>query len=210
MIQHIVTKPVGSNGVIDIVILIGIPVVRQLLGAKHKNRLVAVFVVFNNGKGGKGFTKTDAVCKDTAVVFFKFVYDGKGSILLEIIEHPPNFAFLETGRFVGQNIFGHIFQELVENIIKRHEIDEVGRVFIICGGNAVDHLVGDNLKHLAVIPYLIEVGKQSTGKGLILYDCGTDYIALFAAQFNRSEVIDRRIANAVNYDLPLNGFVADI
>ena len=76
MVQHIVTKPVGSNGIIDIVIFIGIPVVRQFLGAKHKNGLVAVFVVFNNGKCGKGFTKTDAVRKDTAVVFFKFVYDG--------------------------------------------------------------------------------------------------------------------------------------
>ena len=76
MIKHIVPKPVGSNGVIDIVILIGIPVVCQLLGAEHKNGLVAVFVVFNNGKGGKGFTKTDAIRKNTAVVFFKFVYDG--------------------------------------------------------------------------------------------------------------------------------------
>ena len=76
MIKHIVPKPVGSNGVVDIVILIGIPVVRQFLGAKHKNGLVAVFVVFNNGKCGKGFTKTDAIRKNTAVVFFKFVYDG--------------------------------------------------------------------------------------------------------------------------------------
>ena len=76
MIKHIVPKPVGGNGVIDIVILIGIPVVRQFLGAKHKNGLVAVFVVFNNGKGGKGFTKTDVIRKNTAVVFFKFVYDG--------------------------------------------------------------------------------------------------------------------------------------
>ena len=69
MVKHIVTKPVGSNGVIDIVIFISIPVVCQLLGAEHKNGLVAVFVVFNNGKGGKGFTKTDAIRKDAAVVF---------------------------------------------------------------------------------------------------------------------------------------------
>ena len=117
MIKHIVPKPVGSNGVVDIVILIGIPVVRQFLGAKYKNGLVAVFVVFNNGKGGKGFTKTNTVCKDTAVELLKFVYDSKSGISLEVIEHPPNLAFLKTGRFVGQNIFGHIFQKLIEDVI---------------------------------------------------------------------------------------------
>ena len=210
MVKHVVTKPVGSDGVIDIVVFIGVPVVCQFLGAEHKDGLVSVFVVFNNGKCGKGFTKTNTVCKDTAVELLKFVYDSKSGISLEVIEHPPNLAFLKTGRFVGQNIFGHIFQKLIEDVIERHEIDEIRRVLVICGGNAVDHLVGDNLKHLAVIPYLVEVSKQSTGKGLILYDCGTDYIALFAAQFNRSEVIDRCIADTVNYDLSLNGFVADI
>ena len=210
MIKHIVPKPVGSNGVIDIVIFISIPVVCQLLGAEHKNGLVAVFVVFNNSKGGKGFTKTDAIRKNAAVVFFKFIYDGEGSILLEIIEHPPNLAFLETGRFVGQNIFGHIFQELVENVIKRHKVDEIGRVLVVCGGNAVNYFISNDLKHLAVIPYLIEIGKQSAGKGLIFHDCCADYIAFFAAKLNRCEVVDRRIAYTVNYDLPLNGFVADI
>ena len=181
MIKHIVPKPVGSNGVVDIVILIGIPVVRQFLGAKHKNGLVAVFVVFNNGKGGKGFTKTDAIRKDTAVELLKFVYDSKGSILLEVIEHPPNLTFLEAGCFVGQNIFGYIFQELVEDVIERHEIGEIRRVLVICGGDTVDHLIGNDLKHFAVVPYLIEVGKQSAGKGLVFYDCRADYIAFFAA-----------------------------
>ena len=181
MVKHIVTKPVGSDGVIDIVILIGIPVVCQFLGAEHKDGLVSVFVVFNNGKGGKGFTKTDAIRKDSAVVFFKFVYDGKGSIFLEVVEHPPNLTFLEAGCFVGQNIFGHILQKLVEDVIERHKVDEIGRVLVICGGNAVDHFVCNDLKHLAVIPYLVEVSKQSAGKGLIFHDCGADYIALFAA-----------------------------
>lgn len=76
--------------------------------------------------------------------------------------------------------------------------------------NAVNYFISNDLKHLAVIPYLIEIGKQSTGKGLVFHDCGADYIAFLAAKLNRSEVIDRRIADAVNYDLPLNGFVADI
>ena len=78
------TEVGGSNGIVDIVILIGIPVVRQFLGAKHKNGLVAVFVVFNNGKGGKGFTKTNTVCKNAAVELLKFVYDSKSGISLEL------------------------------------------------------------------------------------------------------------------------------
>ena len=159
MVKNIVTESVSGNGVIDIVIFIGVPVVCQLLGAEHKNGLVAVFVVFNNCKCGKGFTKTNAVRKDAAVIFFKFIYDGKGSVLLEVIEHPPNLAFLEASRFVGQNIFGHILQKLIEDVIERHEVDEIRRILVIRGGDAVNNLVSNDLKHLAVIPYLIEVGK---------------------------------------------------
>ena len=51
---------------------------------------------------------------------------------------------------------------------------------------------------------------QRQKEDLRLYDCGADHIAFFATQFNRGKVVDGRIANAVNYDLPLNGFIADI
>ena len=44
------------------------------------------------------------------------------------------------------------------------KVDKIGRVFVICGGNAVNYFISNDLKHLAVIPYLIEIGKQSTGK----------------------------------------------
>ena len=210
MIQHIVSKPVGGNGVIDIVILIGVPVVRQFLWAEYKDRLVAIFVVFNNSKSGKCFTKTYAVREDAAIVFFELVDNSEGSIPLEVIEHPPNLAFLKTSCFVGQNIFGYIFQKLIEDVIKRDEVDKIRSVLAVCGCNAVYHLIGNSLKHLAVIPNLIKVGKQGTGKRLIFYDCGADHIALFTAQFNCREVIDGGIADIVYYDLPLNRLVTDI
>lgn len=110
VVKHIVAESIGSNRVVDIVVLIGVPVVRQLLGAKHQNGFVAVFVVFYNRKRCKSFAKTNAVCKNTAVVFFEFVYNGESGILLEVVEHPPNLTFLEAGCLVWQNILGHIFQ----------------------------------------------------------------------------------------------------
>ena len=210
VVKHIVAESIGSNRVVDIVVLIGVPVIRQLLGAEHQNRFVTVFVVFYNGKRCKGFAETDAVCKNTAVVFFKFVYDGESGILLEVVEHPPNLAFLEAGCLVWQNILGHIFQKLAENIVESHKVDKVGRVLIIGSRDAVDHLICDDLKHLAVVPDFIEVSKQSAGKGLVLYNCGADYIAFFATKFNRSKVVDGGIAYAVNYNLSLNRFVTDI
>ena len=104
MVKHIVAESIGSNRVVDIVVLIGVPVVRQLLGAKHQDGFVAVFVVFYNRKRSEGFTETNAVCKNTAVVFFQLIDNSKGSIALEIIEHSPDFALLEAGCFVGKNI----------------------------------------------------------------------------------------------------------
>ena len=210
VVKHIVAESVGSNRVVDIVVLIGVPVIRQLFRAEHQNGFVAVFVVFYNRKRCKSFAKTNAVCKNTAVVFFEFIDNGESGILLEVVEHPPNLAFLEAGCLVWQNILGHIFQKLAENIVESHKVDKVGRVLIIGSCDAVDHLIGDDLKYLAVVPDFIEVSKQSAGKGLVLYDCGADYIAFFATKFNRSKVVDGGIAYAVNYNLSLNRFVTDI
>ena len=210
VVKHIVAESVGSNRVVDIVVLIGVPVVRQLLGAKHQNGFVAVFVVFYNRKRSKGFAETDAVCKNTAVVFFQFIDNGKGCIALEIIEHSPDFAFLEAGCLIGENILRYIFQKFAENIVESHKVNEVRRILIIGSRDAVDHLTCDDLKHLAVVPDFIEVSKQSAGKGLVLYNCGADYIAFFATKFNRSKVVDGGITYAVNYNLSLNRFVTDI
>ena len=148
--------------------------------------------------------------KDTAVILLQLIDDSKASILLEVVEHPPNLAFLEAGCLVWQNILGHIFQKLAENIVESHKVNEVRRILIIGSRDAVDHLICDDLKHLTVVPDFIEVSKQSAGKGLVLYNCGADYIAFFATKFNRSKVVDGGIAYAVNYNLSLNRFVTDI
>ncbi len=104
MVKHVIAQSIGSYGIVDIVVLIGVPVVGQLFGAKNKNIFVAIFIVFNNGKCGKSFTKSYAVCKNAAIIFLQFVDDGKGCILLKVIQHTPNFAFFESGCFVRKYI----------------------------------------------------------------------------------------------------------
>ena len=102
MIEDIVSKSICRNGIVDIVALVCIPVLGELFGAEHKHRLVAVLVILDDGKRGEGFTKTYAICQNAAVEFLKLADDGKNRIALEVIEHPPYFAFLKACRFVRQ------------------------------------------------------------------------------------------------------------
>ena len=146
MIQNVVTKSIAGDGVIYVIILICIPVVCEFLGAKNKHRLVAVLVIFYNGKCGEGFTKTDTIGKDTAVVLFKFVNDSKNSVFLEVVEHTPNLAVLETCRFIGENIFGNVFKEFIENIIQGYEIYKIGRVLIISSCNIINYFISNFLE----------------------------------------------------------------
>ena len=61
MIQHIIPQTVARNGVIDVIIFIGVPVVRQLFRAKHQNRLVAVLIIFDNSQRSEGLAQAYAV-----------------------------------------------------------------------------------------------------------------------------------------------------
>ena len=105
MIKHIIAKTVSGDWIIDIVILIGVPVVRQFFRAEDENRFVAVFVVLNNRQCGEGFAQSHAVCQDASVELFKFIDNRQCSIPLEVIKHSPDFTFLKSGCFIRQNIF---------------------------------------------------------------------------------------------------------
>ena len=61
---------------------------------QYNDRLIAVFIILDNSKCRKSFTKTNAVRKNTAIVFFQLVYDSKSSVLLKIIQQIPYPAFL--------------------------------------------------------------------------------------------------------------------
>ena len=70
MIEDIVTQTVTGDGVIDIVGLVGHPVIAELFGAEYQYPQIAVLVIFDHRQSGKGFAEADAICQDTAVVLF--------------------------------------------------------------------------------------------------------------------------------------------
>ena len=131
MEQHVITKPVRGDGIVGVVVFVGVPVLRQLLRAEHQDVFVAVFVVFDDRQGGEGFAEANAVRQNAAVVFFQLVNQPQGSVPLEVIEQIPDFALLETGGLIGENVLGDIFQKFVEDVIEGEEIDELRRIFVV-------------------------------------------------------------------------------
>ena len=117
MEQNIIVQTVCGSGIIDIIVLICILVLCQLLKAQHKAGLISVFIAFHNGKGNECFTETYTIRQNTAVVFFKFIDNGKPGILLKIIEHAPNFVLLKASYFIRQNILRIIIKEFARDII---------------------------------------------------------------------------------------------
>ena len=99
--QYVIIQAISGDRIINIVVLIGVPVLRQLFRAEDKYRLVPVLIIFDNGKSGKGFAQPHAVSQDTAVVLLQFIDNGENSVPLEIIKHTPDFALLEASCFIG-------------------------------------------------------------------------------------------------------------
>ena len=75
MEKNIIPQTVSGNGVVYIIILIGIPVVGQLFGAENQNILVPILIILDNCQGSKGLTETNTVCQDAAVELFQLIND---------------------------------------------------------------------------------------------------------------------------------------
>ena len=105
MEQDIIIQPIRCNRVVHIVVLVGIPVLCQLFGAQHQNRLVSILIILYDCQCGKGLAKANTVRKDAAVVLFQLIDDGKHRILLEVIQQAPDFALLKAGCLIRQFIF---------------------------------------------------------------------------------------------------------
>ena len=144
MEQHIVAETVRRNGIVDVVSLVGVPVLRQFLGTEYQNRLVAVLVILYHSKSGKGLAEAHAVRKDTAVVFFQFIDNGESRIPLEIVEHIPNTALLESCGLIGKNVLRDVVQELPEDVVEREKVDEVRSVLTVCRCDVLN----DNIRHV--------------------------------------------------------------
>ena len=129
---------------------------------------------------------------------------------MEVIQHSPNLAVLETGCFIGKHIFGHIFKKFVEDVIQGYKVDEIRRIFVICCGNTFYYFIGHFLKNLFVIPYFIEISYKCLSQRLVFYDCCADNITFFATEFNCRKIVDWCITGVVNDKLPLNSLIAYI
>ena len=76
VVQHIITQPVTGDGVVDIVGLIGHPVIAELLGTQHQHTEIAVFIVFDDGQCRERLAQADAVRKNTAVILLQLADNG--------------------------------------------------------------------------------------------------------------------------------------
>ena len=108
VIQDLIIQTVLRQGVIDIVVPVGIPVVGQLLRAKDQDTFVSGLIILDDRQSSEGFAQADGICKDTAIVLFKFVDDSQGCIPLEVEEHTPNLAVLEADSLIRQLILGDV------------------------------------------------------------------------------------------------------
>ena len=76
MEEYIVTQAVTGYGIVQVIALIGNPVVVKFLRTEHQHGLVAVFVVFDDAKGCKRLTQTNAVGKYATVILLQFIYNA--------------------------------------------------------------------------------------------------------------------------------------
>ncbi len=201
MVQHVVPQTVGNDRVVDVVVLEGVPVVRQFFWAQHEDGAVAVFIILDDRKCGECFAEADAVREDAPVERFQFVDDRQRRVLLEGVELAPDRALLEAGRLVGQHVLGGVLQKFPEDGAYRHKVDEFRRVFVIRGGDAVDDLLGHVLHQARVVPYLAEHADVLVGKrGEHLVDRIDDVVAAFASDIGGGESVKRHIGRGLFAD----------
>ena len=201
MIENVIAETVRRNGVIDIVILIGVPIVRQLLRTEDKDRLVPVLVVFDDCESSKGFTKANTIGKNATIELFQFVDDGKSGILLEIVEHAPNLAFLKACGLIGENVFGYVLKKLAEDIIEGDEVDEIRRVFVIGCGDIFDHFIGYHLHSGWIIPKGIEKVYVGGGERCVrLLHHVICIVSPLASKIHCSETLHRHIVFIIDVD----------
>ena len=157
MVEDFVIESIRGQWVVDVIVAIGVPVVGEFFGTEDEDIFVARFIILHDGQGGECFAEADRIGEDAAIVLFEIIDDGEGCVALEMIEHVPDFAFFKAGALVGQRVLRYILQKLMEDVVKRGEIDELWRVFVIDCGNTFDELIGDILKARLIVPMRFEL-----------------------------------------------------
>ncbi|MCY1308086.1 hypothetical protein D9M70_580690 [compost metagenome] len=101
MAQHVVGKAILGEDVGLEILVIGQPVVGQLLWAEHQYGLVAQLVVLDDSQRSERFTQTHAIGEDAAVVGFQLVDQAGGCVALEVEQLVPDHCVLIASTVVG-------------------------------------------------------------------------------------------------------------
>ena len=151
--EHSIVQAIGSNGVVLVVVAIGVPVLRELLRAEDEDGFIALLVVFDDGECCERLAEADAIREDAAVVVLELVDDGERCVFLEVVEQVPDLALLEARRLVRQLVLRDVLEEVVEDIVERHEVEELRRVLVVGVPDVLDDDVRDVLQPvLAILP----------------------------------------------------------
>ena len=158
VVEHVVAQAVGRDRVVDVVLLVGEPVVGQTLGAEDEHVAVEQLVILDHGERGERLAQTHAVRKDAAVVGLELVDDGEDGVPLEIVEQVPDLALLEARALLGENVLGHVLQEFAEDAVEGGVVDELRRILAVHSRDGIDHGLRDVLQ-LARIPGGVELSQ---------------------------------------------------
>ena len=195
VVEDRVVEAVGGEDVGLERAVVGQPVLGEFLRAEDEDGFVPQLVVFDDREGGEGFSEADAVGEDAAVVGFELVDDADRGVALEIEELLPDDGFLVAGAVVRHQVLGDFLEELREDVVEHHEVEALGRILRINGGDVVADLGGDVLELFPVVPDLVEepqvaIGHRGAGE---LVDDVREGAALLVAEVDGSEALEREV-----------------
>ena len=198
MVEDIIAEPISSQRVVYQIPAIGHPVLRKLLWAQNKYVLVSAFVILNDGKCRERLTESYTVCKNAAIVLFKLIDNAKSSILLKIVEFVPDHAVLEPGRLIWKNVLRNVIEELTEDIIECHKIEQFRRILLIDRRDHVDDFIRYIREFFFIIPDSFkEIQKFFAGWIFKPGHHVTDVVPTLASKINCRERVHRHIGIGV-------------
>ena len=168
MKEYVVVQAIRCNRVVDIIVLIGVPVLRELFRAEHQHGFIAALIVLDHRESREGFPESHTVCQNAAVISLKLIDDGKHRIALKVIEQAPDFALFKSGCLVRQHILGDIVQKFMKHVVERHKIDELRRILLIDGTDSLNDRLGHILHSAPVIPKRLKVPDSRLGNLCLL------------------------------------------
>ena len=103
---------------------------------------------------------------------------------------------LKARGLVGKHILGYVIQKLAEDMVQRHEVNELRRIFSIGCADVFDDHIRHVLHFLAVVPKLVEqLHILMRKRRLHAVDHVVCIIAALTADIHRGESGDRHIGS---------------